>query len=89
MIMPAAMDIYIANVPFDDNQNSKIRPALVLAVHSEYVTVFKINSKYQNKSSNIKKLYYPIQEWAKAGLKMPSYVSRHSYDLQSYSTSSF
>lgn len=43
------MDIFIANVPFDEGKGSKIRPALVI----------KVTSQYEKKSSQI---YYPIRE---------------------------
>ncbi|TPR40005.1 type II toxin-antitoxin system PemK/MazF family toxin [Apilactobacillus micheneri] len=75
--MQEKMDIYIANVPFDDSNKSKIRPALVVSVDNKYVYVFKITSKYKNKSKNIKKVYYPIMDWYKAGLKKQSFVDTH------------
>ena len=76
------MDIYIANVPFDEGTGSKVRPALVIEVGKERVMVFKVTSQYKNKSTQIKKLYYPIKEWQQAGLKKQSYVDIHKlYDL--------
>lgn len=76
------MDIYIASVPFDEGTGSKVRPALVIEVGKERVMVFKVTSQYQNKSTQIKKLYYPIKEWQQAGLKKQSYVDIHKlYDL--------
>lgn len=76
------MDIYIANVPFDEGTGSKVRPALVIEVGKERVMVFKVTSQYQNKATQIKKLYYPIKEWQQAGLKKQSYVDIHKlYDL--------
>lgn len=71
------MDIFIANVPFDEGKGSKIRPALVIEVKSKKVIIFKVTSQYENKSSQIKKLYYPIREWKAAGLKKQSYVDTH------------
>lgn len=76
------MDIYIADVPFDEENDSKVRPALVLRVRDGWVNVFKVTSQYQNKSTKIKRLYYPICEWKKAGLKKQSYVDTHrTYSL--------
>ncbi|WEV37745.1 type II toxin-antitoxin system PemK/MazF family toxin [Lactobacillus sp. ESL0677] len=76
------MELYIANVPFDEQNGGKVRPALVLAVKKKYVIVFKITSQYQNKSSKIKKLYYPIKQWQEAGLKKQSYVDTHkNYEI--------
>jgi len=71
------MDIYIANVPFDEIHGSKVRPALVIEVGRECVMVFKITSQYQHKSAQIKQLYYSIQNWQDAGLKKQSYVDTH------------
>lgn len=71
------MDIYIANVPFDEETDRKIRPALVIEVERERVIVFKITSQYQNKSTQIKRLYYPIKEWQEAGLYKKSYVDTY------------
>ena len=71
------MDLYIANVPFDEGYGSKRRPALVLVIKEEYVIVFKITSKYTNKSERIKHLYYPIKDWQAAGLYKQSYVDTH------------
>lgn len=71
------MDIYIANVSFDEATVSKVRPALVIEVSQERVMVFKVTSQYQNKSAQIKRLYYPIKDWQQAGLKKQSYVDIH------------
>ncbi len=71
------MDIYIANVPFDEGISSKLRPALVIKIEQEQVMVFKVTSQYQKKSAQIKKLYYPIKEWQQAGLKKQSYIDTH------------
>ena len=38
------------------------------------ITVLKITTKYQSKSSKIKKYYYPIIDWQKSGLKEKSYI---------------
>lgn len=71
------MDIYIANVPFDEGIGSKVRPALVIEIQDEKVIVFKVTSQYQRKSAQIRKLYFPIQEWQEAGLRKKSYVDTH------------
>lgn len=76
------MDIYIADVPFDEENGSKARPALVLRVQNGWVNVFKVTSQYQKKSAKIRQLYYPICEWKQAGLKKKSYVDTHrTYSL--------
>lgn len=65
------MEIYLAEIPYEDRNQVKYRPALVVSVGEEDVTVFKITSK------QIKKYYYPIQEWNQAGLNRQSYVDIH------------
>lgn len=71
------MDLYIANIPFDDVSKSKLRPALVVDVYGEYVLVFKITSKYVSKSNTVRKFYYPIKYWKEAGLLKKFYVDIH------------
>lgn len=71
------MDLFIANIPFDDNQGSKIRPALVININQNQVSVFKITSQYKHKSAKIRRLYYPIKNWEKAGLSKQSYIDTH------------
>lgn len=76
------MELYIANVPFDEGTGQKRRPALVVKVYQHRVKVFKITSQYYNKSATIQSLYYPIRQWEEAGLKKKSYVDTHrTYNL--------
>lgn len=71
------MEIYLAEIPYEDNNQVKYRPALVVSVLKNEVVVFKITSKYLNKSKKIKHYYYPIKDWQRAGLNKPSYVDIH------------
>ena len=71
------MQLYIANVPFDEGHISKVRPALVIEVSAQRVIVFKITSQHSTKSDFIQRLYYPIKQWQLAGLNEPSYVDTH------------
>ena len=76
------MDVCIENVPFDGSDKSKVRPALVVKIKDNYVSVFKITSQYENKSEKIKRAYYPIKNWEIAGLNRISYVDTHqTYDI--------
>lgn len=75
--MNSPMEIYLAEIPYEDRNQVKYRPALVVSVGRDDVTVFKITSKYRSKSERIKKYYYPIQEWQQAGLNRQSYVDTH------------
>lgn len=76
------MDVCIANVPFDGSDKLKVRPALVVKIKDNYVSVFKITSQYENKSEKIKRAYYPIKNWEIAGLNRISYVDTlQTYDI--------
>lgn len=70
-------NIYIANIPFDDSNRSKFRPALLIDVGESTAVVYKITSKYQNKSDKVKDFYYPIMNWKDAHLRKPSYIDVH------------
>ena len=71
------MKIYTVDIPYEDIPGSKYRPALVIAMRDGYINVLKITKEYEDKSDAIKKLYYEIEEWQKAGLKKKSYVDCH------------
>ncbi|MDB6229722.1 MazF family toxin-antitoxin system [Lactobacillus amylovorus] len=64
--------IYTAYVAW--KTGGKRRPVLVVEDNDNSVTVLKITTKYQSKSSKIKKYYYPIIDWQKSGLKEKSYI---------------
>lgn len=82
--MSKVTKIYLANIPFEDQNKTKFRPALVMRVGGGKVKVFKITSKYKNKPVKIQKLYFPINHWREAGLKCQSYVDTHrTYTLSS------
>jgi len=75
-------NIYIADVPFDQSEKSKIRPALLIDVGNGTAMVYKITSKYKTKSDKVKSFYYPIIDWKEAHLLKPSYVDIHKiYNL--------
>ncbi|MCV3763506.1 hypothetical protein OF389_11340 [Companilactobacillus farciminis] len=69
--------IYIANVPFDDSDQSKFQPALLIDIGENTAVVYKITSKYQNKSDTVKDFYYPIMNWKDTHLRKPNYVDVH------------
>lgn len=71
------MELYIANVPYDDLQKKKTRPALIVTEIDNKIYVYKITSKYDNKSESIKNIYFKISEYQNAGLKKQSYVDTH------------
>ena len=75
--LPKPMKIYIASIPFDAGSGIKSRPAFVVVPGSVTTGVLKITSQYRNKPQSIRKLYFPIKQWKKAGLTKPSYVDIH------------
>ena len=72
------LEIYIADVPFDDNAGEKWRPALIMTPGATETGILKITSQYADKSPEIQALYYPIKEWQAAGLSKPSYIDTHT-----------
>lgn len=65
-------DIYTAYVSWPGG--GKRRPVLILSCDDQVVRVFKITSKFHEKSAKIRKYYYPIQKWQDAGLNKQSYI---------------
>lgn len=63
-------DIYWADIPFEDEDNDKNRPALVITEIKEQVLFLKITTK-----GTASEYHLPITEWEKAGLSEPSYIS--------------
>lgn len=76
---PAPYSVYLADVPFEDREGSKYRPALVVKSSGAVTMALKITSRYEGKDAAIQNLYYPIQHWQQAGLNKPSYVDTHGY----------
>ena len=68
------MDIAIADVQYQDNTGHKVRPAVILRVSAQSAVIFRITSQYMTKSQTIRAAYYPIQQWAEAGLAKASYI---------------
>lgn len=65
-------DIYTAFVTWQGG--GKCRPILIVEAEENNFSFLKVTSKYKNKSENIKKIYYPLQDWKSEGLKKQSYV---------------
>ena len=49
----------------------------MVKVSNERVNIFKVTTKFKNKSKKIRRLYYPIKKWKESGLKELSYVDTH------------
>ncbi|MFK5706173.1 type II toxin-antitoxin system PemK/MazF family toxin [Ligilactobacillus sp. LYQ139] len=67
-------DVAIAFIRFPERVGGKRRPVLIVQVNAKECLVLTITSQYQNKSAQIKRQFYPIREWKKAGLRKQSYV---------------
>ncbi|BDR56843.1 hypothetical protein [Xylocopilactobacillus apis] len=67
-------DIISLYVGFIEGAGGKNRPVLVRKFTDSYIEVFKITSKYTNKSEFIKRQYYKIINWKQAGLNRESWV---------------
>lgn len=67
-------DIVSVFITFVDSNDGKKRPALVLKVEKESLTILRLTTKYKNKSNKIKAQYYPIKDWQEAGLVRKSYI---------------
>lgn len=80
-------EIYTAEVSWPGG--AKRRPVLIIEEKSGFVNVFKITSKYKNKSDYIKHFYFPIVEWEKSGLKKPSYIDTKTLERLSREDISF
>lgn len=74
-------DIYTAYVSWPGG--GKRRPVLLIEDGKEKVTVFKITTKYEQKSDRIKKNYFPISNWKELGLDKQSYIDTNSKEESS------
>lgn len=71
-------DIIIIYVAYTGTSGGKRRPVLVVKDLSGIVYLYRITSKYVNKSEKIKSSYYPIEKWKDSGLKKKSYIDTGS-----------
>lgn len=61
-------DVCLANVPFEDIQQSKIRPVVILDDSAALIDCLKMTSQKPRKGD------YPLQKWKEAGLHKPTSV---------------
>lgn len=62
-------EIYWADVPFEDSDESKLRPILILNDVALVITALKITSKGKSTATQIE-----ISNWKGAGLSKQSYI---------------
>lgn len=63
---------------YADKQVGKVRPVLVVAIDEKQVLVYKITSKYQKKSPQVKHKYFEVTDWQQSGLTRPSWIDTYS-----------
>lgn len=77
-------DIVFVYIEYEDKNDGKSRPALVLRINDENLKCFKITGTYNN-SKMAHKYYYKIVNWKSSGLQKQSYIDTHrtiDIDLQ-------
>jgi PemK-like protein. len=67
-------DVVTVYIAFSDGTGGKRRPVLVLKDESTKLLLYRITSKYKNKSKRIQHQYYPLLDWQAAGCNKPSYI---------------
>ncbi|WP_312540725.1 type II toxin-antitoxin system PemK/MazF family toxin [Enterococcus sp.] len=67
-------EIVTVYVGFAHKTGGKRRPILVLRDPKDRIEFFGITSQYESKSESIKRVYFPILDWDKAGLKKQSWI---------------
>lgn len=61
-------DIFLAEVPFDDVEGSKVRPVLILDERVYLISCLSITSNTSRPED------YVIRQWKEAGLRKPSSI---------------
>lgn len=75
--MARPLEVYLVDVPFEDINESKVRPALVVRATDDEYYMYKVTSKYNPKDKFRKKHYYVMKDWHGAGLTKKSYIDTH------------
>lgn len=70
-------ELYWAYVQFVDQSGGKTRPVLLLRSTEQYYVVFRLTSKFQNKSRFMQSKYVEVKDWQISGLKKPSWVDTY------------
>lgn len=65
-------DVFIAYVSWHDG--GKRRPILIQQKNTKYTKAFRITTKFDSKSTQIKARYFEINDWKQAGLAKQSYI---------------
>ena len=65
-------DIFIIYLTWENG--GKSRPVLAFTADGNSVDIYQITTRYENKSEEIRVLYFKIIDWTQAGLDKQSYV---------------
>ncbi|MDR1736453.1 MAG: hypothetical protein LBR85_06260 [Oscillospiraceae bacterium] len=65
-------DVFIAFLSWDGG--GKNRPVLAFILGESTVDIYKITSKYDNKSEAVQSQYFKINDWEQSGLDKQSYI---------------
>lgn len=81
-------EIFWAYVNFTNRSDGKRRPVLVIRQTETNYVVYRITTKYDNKSDWIKNKYLKISDWKQAGLQRLYWIDTiRPYNLPIVSTS--
>jgi hypothetical protein len=69
-------DIWLAEVKFEDINQSKLRPVIILETSQKAISVIKLSSKPPKFKSD-----YALKLWKESGLKKPTTVKTRNYIL--------
>lgn len=80
-------NIATAYVRFIQIPGGKQRPVFIIRADEAKIFFFDITTKYENKSAEIKKWYFPILDYAETGLNKTSWIDTYKmYSLNKDAT---
>ncbi|MGG7601320.1 hypothetical protein [Weissella cibaria] len=71
-----AKKLYWAYVSFVDQPSGKELPVLYVRENQDSYFVYRLTTKFANKSPQIQKNYFEILDWQAAGLPQKSWIDR-------------
>ena len=66
--------IFVTYIEFGVTGKGKRQPVLLLEEKHNRFFIFRLTSKYQTKSIEIRRHYFPIEGWQLAGLRKASWI---------------
>jgi len=65
-------EIYIVHLSW--GSDGKVRPVLVFLADESTISVYRITSRYESKSEEVRASYFKINDLSHAGLDRPSFI---------------